>query len=126
MLPTGCAGELEDPVGVSVGVDEVVDELVGELVEVGEPDSSVVELDGLGELVSSGLDVLLDGSLDGLLDGSLDGLLDVLLASAADVVDVPVGVSSANAGALNTAESSSPVAAAIAAPRRPFRPALTS
>jgi hypothetical protein len=114
MLPTGCAGELEVPVGVA----EVVGELVGELVDVGEPDSSVVELDGLGELVSSGLDVL--------LDGSLDGLLDVLLASAADVVAVPVGVSSASAGALKTAESSSPVAAAIAAPRRPFRPALTS
>jgi hypothetical protein len=120
MLPTGCAGAVEVPVGVSVGVDEVVDELVGELVDVDDPDgSSVVELDGLGELVSSALEAL-------LLVLLLGSAADVLLGSAAEVVDVPVAVSSASAGALNTAERSSPVAAAIAAHRRPCRPALTS
>jgi hypothetical protein len=123
MLPTGCAGEVEVPVGVSVGVAEVVDELVGELVDVDDPDgSSVVELDGVGELVSSALEVLLLVLLLVLLGSAAD----VLLGSAAEVVDVPVAVSSASAGALNTAERSSPVAAAIAAHRRPFRPALTS
>ncbi|MDP9219043.1 MAG: hypothetical protein M3P23_00700 [Actinomycetota bacterium] len=127
MLPKGCAGEVEVPEGVCVGVDELVDEpvdeLVDELVDVAEPDgSSVVELDGLGELVSSALDVLLEELL--LLGSAADVL--VLLGSAAELVDVPLGVSSASAGALNTAERSNPVAAAIAAPRRPFRPALTS